>query len=220
MNFSSCDHYLGKIFLHLSGLVGFSALSAQYLDIGNIFRKYFHSLTQFFINLFLTMILIYGVYATERGSPLKYVLFVALGIWIGQTMKPYIDSLEANNTLTKVFLLTLGVFLAMMAVGYYDKKNLLGLGPYLFAGLIGLIIMQIVVYFIAPSLQSNSLNTFMQFFSVALFSVFTAYDVQVLRKNEMICQNALRNSRASADYPAESLALYFDFINLFRNLDI
>jgi FtsH-binding integral membrane protein len=220
MNFSSCDHYLGKIFLHLSGAIGLSALSAKYLDIGSALRKFFSPLIQFLINFFIAMILVYGVYSTERGSLLKYLLFVALAIWIGQTVKPYIENLEANNSLIKVFLLTLGVFLGMMAIGYSDKKNLLGLGPYLFAGLIGLIIMQIVVYFLVPSLQNNEVNIFMQLFGVALFSVFTAYDVQVLRKNEMICQNALRNSRASADYPAESLGLYFDFVNLFRNLDI
>jgi len=219
MNFSSCNHYLGKIFLHLSGAIGLSALSAHYLDIGSALRNFFSPLIQFLINLFLAILLIYGVYTTQRGSLLKYVLFATLAIWIGQTIKPYIQSLEANNTLTKVLLLTLGVFLGMMVIGYYDKNNFLGLGPYLFAGLIGLILMQLFVYILFPSLQTDGVNTFMHFFSVTLFSVFTAYDVQVIRKNEMICQSALKNSRATADYPVESLGLYFDFINLFRNMD-
>ena len=53
---------------------------------------------------------------------------------------------------------------------------------------------------------------------VALFAVFTAYDVQVLRAGAKSCSKMQKNLKMDPDYPAESLGLYLDFVSLFIRL--
>jgi FtsH-binding integral membrane protein len=53
---------------------------------------------------------------------------------------------------------------------------------------------------------------------VVLFSLFTAYDIQVLKLHARRCRSGKNNS-FKPDYPVETLGIYLDFINLFVNMD-
>jgi len=208
-----CDYYFGKIFLHLAGAIGISAASAEYVNIGDSIYSPFPTIVKFIFNLVVIVALLYGVYTTRPRSIQKYLLFAALAFWFGQVLQPYVQYLEDSGKLTNVFLLTLGVFVGMMAIGFYDKDHLLGLGPYLVAAVGGLILAQIILLVVGGPFR------IIQFFAVALFSLFTAYDVQVLRRNQANCVNPLRDRRDPApDYPKESIGLYFDFLNIFQNM--
>jgi FtsH-binding integral membrane protein len=99
----------------------------------------------------------------------------------------------------------------MTAVGFYDKQNLLGFGPYLLFGLLGLIIAEIVLMFVN---ESKFVFDLVRFFGVAIFSVLTAYDVQILKQNAKFCK-ALKNAGRDPDYPKESLGIFLDLVNLF-----
>jgi FtsH-binding integral membrane protein len=96
--------------------------------------------------------------------------------------------------------------------------NLLGFGPYLFAGLIGLIVAQLLLYAFGSSEEKREGFQFIRFFAIALFAAYTAYDVQVLREKASLCRTIQKKLKRDPDYPAESLGLYLDFINLFVNI--
>ena len=48
----------------------------------------------------------------------------------------------------------------------------------------------------------------------ALFSVLAAYDIQVLKEIKIVCGKI----RSGPDYPAYSLNLFLDALNLFSNI--
>lgn len=195
-----------------------AAVSAETLSLEEQLEKAVGSkLFSLLISLAISIALLIGIFKTSPGSPQKYVLFAAFALWIGQTLKPLVDKLQARATLGRILALTTGVFLGMMAIGFYDRQNMLGFGPYLFAGLVGLILVQLLIYaFASPSEKKTALN-WMRFFGVALFAAYTAYDVQVIKANAAGCRIAKKAGRAP-DYPMESLGLFLDFVNLFAKI--
>lgn len=111
-------------------------------------------------------------------------------------------------SVARVFFITAGTFAAMSLYGYTTKRDLTGIGSFLFMGLIGIIIAALVNLF----LQSSALHFAISVIGVIVFVGLTAYDTQRI-KNEY-----------SEHYDAESmgklaisgaLRLYLDFINLF-----
>ena len=108
--------------------------------------------------------------------------------------------------------MTTGVFVAMMVLGFYDKQSLLGFGPYLLAGLVGLIIGQVVVMLFVD--EKKGAFRVLDSVAVLLFAVLTAYDIQVLKEVKKMCKYI----RGGPDYPSASVGLYLDFLNLFSNI--
>jgi len=213
----SCKYYFGKVFAHLAGALAVSAASAEYSNLGVKLLPQSSVLIKFVLNLAIALGLLYGVYSTQPGSIPKYVFFVAFAFWVGQTLKPYVEHLEDKGTLTRVLTLTTGVFAAMTALGFYDSGNFLGLGPYLLAGLLGLIIAQMLLLALGTPEEKRKGFQWLEIFGVALFSLFTAYDIQVLRGSAKLCSSR-KNSPFQPDYPVASLGIYLDFINLFSNM--
>jgi FtsH-binding integral membrane protein len=213
----SCKYFFGKVFAHLAGALAVSAASAEYSNLGAELLGNSSVLIKFLVNVAIAIGLLYGVYLTQPGGIAKYAFFIAFAFWIGQTLKPYVERLQDKGTLTRILILTTGVFAAMTALGFYDSGNFLGLGPYLFAGLIGLILAQVVLLALGTPEEKRKGIQWLNLFGVALFSLFTVYDIQVLRVNARLCKSG-KNSPFQPDYPVESLGIYLDFINLFSNV--
>ncbi len=192
-----------------------AAVSAETLDIDTqLIRATGSKLFGMIISIGLTFALLFAVFFTRPGSPLKYAAFAGFAIMIGQILKPLVDRLQDKQALTRILALTTGVFVGMMALGFYDRQNLLGFGPYLFAGLLGLIIVQIlIVVFASPAEKETAVN-WIRAIGVALFAVLTAYDVQVVKAGASGCK-LLKRAGMAPDYPSESLGLFLDFVNLF-----
>jgi uncharacterized protein len=210
----SCNFYFGKIFAHLTAATAIAGLSAEYTDIGNQLLQGQNVWVKMILNILIMTVLLFGILLTAPGGILKYSFFVAFSFWIGQTVKPLVDRLKDKKILQQTIFLVTGVFAAMAAIGFYDKQNLLGFGPYLLFGLLGLIIAQIALMFVD---EGKFVFDLIRFFGVALFSVFTAYDIQLLKESAKLCK-MLKNTGKDPDYPKESLGLFLDFINLFSYL--
>jgi FtsH-binding integral membrane protein len=215
---AACKYYFGKVFAHLAGALAVSAASAEYSNLGAKLLPQSSVLINFIVNAAIALGLLYGVYLTQPGGIPKYAFFIAFAFWLGQSLKPYVERLEDKGTLTRVLVLTTGVFAAMTALGFYDSGNFLGLGPYLLAGLIGLIIAQVLLLALGTPEEKKKGFQWLQIFGVALFSLFTAYDIQVLRGLAKLCSSK-KNSPFQPDYPVASLGIYLDFINLFVRMD-
>jgi len=214
----SCNNYFGKIFAHLAAALAISAVSAETSNVGVTMYGDASQLIQFLGNLAIFFGLMFGVFLTAPGSIPKYAFFIAFAFWTGQLVKPYVEELEDKSALTQTLVMTTGVFVGMMALGFYDSMNLLGFGPYLIAGLIGLIIARVAVHVLGTPEEKAKGVPWLNTIGVALFALITAYDIQVLRVLAKRC-NTLKKLKIEPDYPSESLNLYLDFINIFLNMD-
>lgn len=92
--------------------------------------------------------------------------------------------------------------------GYFTKRNLDGIGSFMFVGLIAIIIASVVNIFLGSSLFAMVISAL----AIIIFLGLTAYDTQRLR--EIL-------SVSGDNYVAEvqgALTLYLNFINIFLSL--
>jgi FtsH-binding integral membrane protein len=111
-------------------------------------------------------------------------------------------------SIARVFFISAGTFAAMSIWGYTTKKDLSGMGSFLFMGLIGIIIASIVNIFLA----SSALHFAISVIGVLVFVGLTAYDTQNI-KNEY--SEHYDHETAGKLAITGALRLYLDFINLF-----
>ena len=111
-------------------------------------------------------------------------------------------------SITRVFFICSATFAAMSLYGYTTKRDLTALGGFLMMGVIGLIIANIVNWF----LQSPALYYAASFIGVLIFVGLTAYDTQKI-KNMYYEGDSDNLSGKKAIMGA--LTLYMDFILLF-----
>lgn len=114
------------------------------------------------------------------------------------------------GSIANAFLVTAGTFLAMSVYGTVTKRDLTGMGSFLFMGLIGLIIAMVVNIF----LQSSMMDFVISCVGVLIFTGLTAYDTQKLRN---FGASAPMDDGTAVQRGAilGALTLYLDFINLF-----
>ncbi len=115
----------------------------------------------------------------------------------------------AKTTIYNTFLITAGMFGALSLYGYTTKKDLTGVGRFMFMGLIGIILASIVNLFIA----SSAINFIVSVAGVLIFSGLTAYDTQKIKEMYVVLEQGEEIATKSAIMGA--LRLYLDFINLF-----
>jgi len=110
-------------------------------------------------------------------------------------------------SITSTFIVTAGMFGATAVFGTVTKKNLAGVGQFMFMGLIGLILASIVGIF----WQNSALQFVISVVGVLVFTGLTAWDAQRLKQMAV----ALPEGRVGAYAVVGALSLYLDFINLF-----
>ena len=159
-------------------------------------------------------------------APLAMSLFLA---WKGADMSPstikawyfafaavmgvslsLIFSIYTTASIAQALIGTTVSFGALAAYGYFTKKDLSGFGPFLFAGVIGLIIAGIVNIFIASTALQMTLNVL----TILIFLGLTAYDMNRIRDMFWSAsEEAIEHMQWFA-----ALSLYINFINIFVSL--
>ena len=136
-------------------------------------------------------------------------LFMLYSVLNGCTFSIYF-LYYTSSSIASVFFITAGMFSALAVYGYTTKRNLSGLGSFLFMGLIGIVIASLVNIF----LQSAPLMWAITYIGVFVFAGLTAYDTQKLKEFGVnLSQNDQNMFRRYVILGA--LTLYLDFINLF-----
>ena len=113
----------------------------------------------------------------------------------------------AHSSITHVFLITAATFGAMSLYGYTTRRDLTGMGSFLFMGLIGLLIASVIGLFF----HSTPFQMALSVIGVLLFTGFTAYDTQAIKAMYYAGGSGLMEHAAIRG----ALRLYLDFINLF-----
>ena len=116
-----------------------------------------------------------------------------------------------GESIARVFFLTAATFGAMSLYGYTTKRDLSGMGSFLFMGLIGIILASIVNIFIG----SSAIQFAVSVIGVLIFTGLTAYDTQQIKEMYYVGDDGTVAGRKAI---SGALRLYLDFINLFMML--
>ena len=112
------------------------------------------------------------------------------------------------ESVTRVFFITAGAFAGLSLVGYTTKKDLSGMGTFLFMGVIGLVIAMVVNMFLGSSMLQLGISVI----GVLIFAGLTAYDTQKIKLMYYEGDGAEVATKKSI---MGALKLYLDFLNMF-----
>ena len=173
-----------------------------------------------------------AVYNAVFGTPLQWVVMLApLGLlfammktsasttkilyWIMvatfRVSISYIFQVYTAESVVRVFFITSATFGAASLYGYVTKRDLTGMGSFLFMGLIGIIIASVVNIFLASSM----LHFVVSVLGVLIFTGLTAFDTQRIKSQyyhghsqEVLEKGAIMGA----------VSMYLNFLNLFMFL--
>lgn len=113
-----------------------------------------------------------------------------------------------NQSIARVFFITAATFAGMSLYGYTTKRDLAGIGSFLYMGLIGILIAMLVNFFLA----SSALQFAISVIGVVVFTGLTAWDTQRIKESYYEGDDREVMGKKSI---MGALRLYLDFINLF-----
>jgi uncharacterized protein len=138
------------------------------------------------------------------------LLFFVYAAMIGVSLSILLH-IYTSASVTRVFFIAAAMFGALSLFGYSSRRDLSGLGSFLFMGLIGIIIASVVNIF----LRSTGLDWLISVIGVGVFAGLTAYDTQRIKAMYDAGDDETTTGRKSV---IAALSLYLNFINLFMML--
>lgn len=211
--------YMQKVYNFMAGGLCVTALSAWIITHTSLLTAFFNitpqgaSLSAFgWIAFIAPLIMVFAFNWVVRSGTSGQVqlLFWSYAAVMGISLTPAF-LLYTQSSLVRVFLITAGSFGALSLYGYTTKRDLTGMGSFLFMGLIGLIIASIVNLF----LKSSGFDWALSILGVGIFCGLTAYDSQKIRQMYSAADNDESLTKKAL---VGALSLYLDFINLFLYL--
>jgi hypothetical protein len=206
--------FLAKVFNWMAMGLGLTGLIAYFTASSGLARAIVGS-PLFFILIIAELGMVF--YLSARVSKIQAAtasgLFIGYSVLNGLTLSAVFLA-YTSSSIAGTFLITAGMFGAMAIYGLATKRDLSGLGSFLFMGLVGIIIASVVNIF----LQSSGMSWMISLLGVFIFTGLTAYDVQKIKNmgEEGIMSQGEEAIKKGAVMGA--LALYLDFINLFLML--
>ena len=143
---------------------------------------------------------------TLSVTPARWLFFIYAAL-VGVSLS-ILFHIYANSSITRVFFIAAATFGALSLFGYTTRRDLSGLGTFLFMGLIGVIIASLVNLF----LRSTALDWLVSVVGVGVFAGLTAYDTQRIKSMYDSRDDETSVGRKTV---ISALSLYLDFINLF-----
>jgi FtsH-binding integral membrane protein len=154
-----------------------------------------------------------SLYLAWRGNSLSesaikswYFAFAAV---MGLSLS-LIFAVYTSASIAQALIGTTVSFGALAGWGYFTKRDISGWGPFLFAGVIGLLIAGIVNIFVASTALQMTLNVL----TILIFLGLTAYDMNRIRE---MFWGASQSEVGRMQWFA-ALSLYINFINIFVSL--
>jgi len=141
-----------------------------------------------------TALMLFFVYAGLLGLSLASIFLIYTG-----------------TSITRVFFISAATFGALSLWGYTTKRDLTGVGSFMYMGLIGIIIASLVNIF----LRSTGLDWAISVIGVVVFAGLTGWDTQRIKEMYDPMDDGTIGGRKAV---MGALSLYLDFINLFLML--
>jgi len=148
------------------------------------------------------------IYAIERtknsaaGVPVLLGFTFFMGLILSRLIGHVLGFRNGAELVMTAFGGTAGVFFVMASLATVIKRDLSGMGKWLFVGVVILLVASVINVF----LGSSALMLAMSVISMAIFSAYMLYDLkQIIDGGE-------------TNYISATLALYLDIINVFQTL--
>jgi len=157
----------------------------------------------FYVPMFGTLINLGILFWKRHSHPLNLVLLSTFTLMEAFTLGVVVAFFD-NVIVLQALLITLGVFIGLTLFTLQSKYDFSGMGPFLFGGLIALLMTGFVGIFFP---FSKTMDLIYAIVGCLLFSGYVVYDTYVI------------NAKLSPDeYIMGAISLYLDFINLFINI--
>ena len=140
-------------------------------------------------------------------------LFIAYAGLNGITMSA-IFAIHAQALIASTFFICALMFGALSIFGWVTKKDLTGVGNFMFMGLIGILIASVVNIFV----HSSGLQMIISYIGVLVFAGLTAYDTQALKYMAMSQPAGMDGGVIRKGAIIGALKLYLDFLLMFQFL--
>jgi len=207
LNRMGCPNYFALVYLHLAIACVIAFGSAEFIT--GIEQNAWGAI----LNVVVGFAALFGLLMTSPGSLLQYLCFIVFAVSVGQSSQTLLQYDEHKQILSRILMTLGGIFVGMTALGFYDRQNLLGFGPYLFAGLLGLLGAELGYgAYLATGGKDTAPLSYIADFGIVLFTIYLAYDTQRLKQKAGVCK--------VPNYPSDSVGLFLDLANMFNFLSL
>ena len=211
---------LENVYLHiLLGLI-LSGLTALSIDNCPSIIENVDSYKTLFGSFILSMIALFMVFSAGNSKALQYAGYVVFMMAIGVMLHPYVTLHKYNGKGASIFLSLVLIVGLLALVAYKMPNRFIGWGSYLALALLSLIIVEAMDMIFGSTGGLLERSKMYGWVGVVLFSGFILYDSQRLveqaKVGELISKSFNTND---INYPALSLSLYLDIVNLFSSLN-
>ncbi len=162
-----------------------------------------------FVGLILLLVVGFGfIYAIERtknsatGVPVLLSFTFFMGLMVSPLIQATLGFKNGPQLIMTAFAGTAGVFFAMASLASVIKRDLSGMGQWLFVGTMVLLVGGIINMFVGSTAGMMALSMA----AIGIFSAWMLYDVKRIIDG------------GETNYISATLALYLDIINVFQNL--
>ncbi len=161
----------------------------------------------------LAMVFVISAGINRLAPSTAQILFWVFAALMGVSLSS-IFLVFTHTSIVRVFFITAATFGALSLYGYTTKRDMSGMGSFLFMGLIGIIIASLVNLFLASSV----LQFVVSVVGVLVFAGLTAWDTQRLKNDYIYGYASQGGDIAERAAITGALSLYLNFINLFTLL--
>lgn len=169
----------------------------------NVFSKYYI----FFIIAEIAIVIFLSARINKMNPMTAKILFCLYSFVTGLTFSSIFVIYELTSIMT-IFGVTSIIFLIFALIGYKTNIDLTKFGVYLFMGIIGVIICNIINLFVG----SGTFDLGITIVALIIFIAYIAYDIQIIKRKLY----HITEEDNLAIFGA--LQLYLDFINVFIRL--
>jgi len=148
------------------------------------------------------------MYAIEKtknsaaGVPVLLAFTFFMGLMLSRIIAVVLGSQNGASMIMTAFGGTAGVFLVMATLSSMIKRDLSGMGKWLFAGALVIIVGAIINVFVGSGVGMMVISTL----AIGVFSLFMLYDLKRIVDG------------GETNYISATLALYLDIFNVFQSL--
>ncbi|KAF6763152.1 glutamate binding protein [Ephemerocybe angulata] len=157
----------------------------------------------FYVPLLGTLVVLGLLFWKRHSHPWNFVLLSVFTLMEAYSLGVVV-AFYNDTVVLQALLITLGVFIGLTLFTFQSKYDFSGMGPFLFATLIALVMTGFVSVFLP---FNRTFDLIYATIGCLLFSGYIVYDTYMI------------NKRLSPDeYIMGAISLYLDFINLFLNI--
>jgi len=197
--------YMLKVYNYMASGLALSGITAAITaNTPAIYNAVFGTPLQWVVMLApLGILLAMSRTSTSTTRILYWVMVATFGVSIS-----YIFQVYTAESIVRVFFITSATFGSASLYGYVTKRDLTGMGSFLFMGLIGIIIASVVNIFMASSMMHFVISVL----GVLIFTGLTAFDTQRIKSQYYHGHSEEVMERGAI---MGAVSMYLNFLNLF-----